>query len=147
MCHVFYRLQFISSTCITGQIISEQTYTYTMASRNRSESYLIYTRPYQTYTDTYQIQTLVHSRYKSHQIHIPSSYRFKTYQKTNRFIGLYHNHIQTYTYSCQGIRFVSFTCFRTFSGFRSCSCSCHLHNSVYLYLMTFNRILTSPVGV
>ena len=35
----------------------------------------------------------------------------------------------------------------TFSGFRSCSYSCHLHNSVYLYLMTFNRILTSPIGV
>ena len=94
-----------------------------------------------------QIQTLVHSRYKSHQIHILGSYRFRTYLKTNRFIGLYHNHIQTYTYSCQGIRFVSFTCFMTFSSFRSCSYSCHLHNSVYFYLMTFNRILTSPVGV
>ena len=55
-----------------------------------------------------QIRTLVRNRYRSHQIHIPSSYRFRTYPKTNRFIGLYHNHIQNYTYSCQGILFVSF---------------------------------------
>ena len=45
-----------------------------------------------------QIRTLVRSRYKSHQIHIQSSYRFRTYP-----IGLYQSHIQTYTYSCQGI--------------------------------------------
>ena len=37
-----------------------------------------------------QIRSLVRSRYKSHQIHIPSSYRFRTYP-----IGLYQNHIQT----------------------------------------------------
>ena len=118
-----------------------------MANRNRSESYQIHTGSNQTYTYTYQIRTLVHRRYKSQQIHIPGSRRFRTYKKTNRFIGLYHNHIQTYTYSCQGIRFVSFICFMTFSGFRSCSYSCHLHNSVYLYFMSFNRILTSPIGV
>ena len=118
-----------------------------MASRNRLESHQIHTRSDQTYTDTYQIRTLVHSRYKSHQIHILGSYRFRTYKKTNRFIGLYQNHIQTYTYSCQGIRFFSFTCFMNFSGFSLFSCSCHLHNFVYLYLMTFNRILTSPVRV
>ena len=85
---------------------SEQTYPYTMANRNRSESYQIHTRSNQTYTDTYHIRTLVLSRYISQQIHIPGSRRFRTYPKTNRFIGLYHNHIQTYTYSCQGIRFV-----------------------------------------
>ena len=82
---------------------SEQTYTYTMENRNRSESYQIHTGSNQTYTYTYHIRTLVHSRYRSQQIHILSSYRFKTYLKTNRFIGLYSNHIQTYTYSCQGI--------------------------------------------
>ena len=118
-----------------------------MANRNKSESYQIHTGSNQTYTDTYQIRTLVHSRYRSQQIHISGSRRFRTYPKTNRFIDLYHNHIQTYTYSSQGIRFVSFICFMTFSGFRSCSYSCHLHNFVYLYFMTFNRILTSPIGV
>ena len=38
----------------------------------------------QTYVDTYHIWTLVHSRYISQQIHIPNSYRFRTYPKTNR---------------------------------------------------------------
>ena len=51
------------------------------------------------HTDAYQIRTLVHSRYRSQQIHIPDSYRFRTYPKTNKFIGLYHNHIRTYAYS------------------------------------------------
>ena len=50
-----------------------------------------------TYVDTYKIWTLVHSRYRSQQIHISDSYRFRTYQKTNRFIGLYLSHIQSYT--------------------------------------------------
>ena len=85
----------------------------------------------QTYTDAYQIRTLVHSRYRSQQIHIQGSRRFRTYPKTNIFIDLYHNHIQTYTYSCQGIRFVSFTCFMPFSGFRSCS----IHD-MYIILST-----------
>ena len=57
------------------------------------------TRSDQTYADTYQIWTLVHSRYRSQPIHIPDSYRFRTYPKTNRFIGLYHSHIQSYTCS------------------------------------------------
>ena len=43
-----------------------------------------HTRSDQTYVDTYQIWTLVHSRYESQQIHIPDSYRFRTYPKTNR---------------------------------------------------------------
>ena len=60
---------------------------------------IIHTRSNQTYADTYQIRTLVHSRYRSQQIHITDSYRFITYLKTNRFIGLYHNHIQSYTCS------------------------------------------------
>ena len=38
----------------------------------------------QTYADTYQIWTLVHSRYRSQQIHIPDSYKFRTYPKTNK---------------------------------------------------------------
>ena len=79
---------------------SDQTYTYTMENRNRSESYQIHTGSNHTYIDTYQIRTLVHNRYRSQQIHIPDSYRFRTDQKINRFIGLYHNHIRTYTYSC-----------------------------------------------
>ena len=37
-----------------------------------------------------QIRTLVRSTYKSHQIHIQSSYRLRTYP-----IGLYQSHIQT----------------------------------------------------
>ena len=45
---------------------------------------ILHTRSYQTYVDTYQIWTLVHSRYKSQQIHIPDSYRFKIYPNTNR---------------------------------------------------------------
>ena len=53
----------------------------------------------QTYADTYRIWTLVHSRYRSQQIHIPDSYRFRTYKKTNRFIDLYLSHIQSYTCS------------------------------------------------
>ena len=40
----------------------------------------------QTYADAYQIWTLVHSRYRSQQILIPDSYRFITYQKTNRLL-------------------------------------------------------------
>ena len=60
---------------------------------------IIHTRSDQTYADTYQIRTLVHSRYKSKQIHIPDSYRFRTYPKTNKFINLYHNDIQSYTCS------------------------------------------------
>ena len=147
MCHVFYSCNSYLVHVLQVRSYSEQTYTYTMASQNISRSYQIHTGSYQTYTNTYQIWTLVHSRYRSHQINIPGSYRFKTYPKINRFIGLYHIHIQTYTYSCQGIRSVSFTCVMTFSGFRSCSWSCHLHNYVYLYLMNFNRILTSPIGV
>ena len=58
-----------------------------------------HTRLDQTYADTYQIRTLVHSRYILQQIHIQDSYIFRTYQKRNRFIGLYLNHIQSYTCS------------------------------------------------
>ena len=43
-----------------------------------------HTRSNQTYTYTYKIWTLVHSRYGSQQIHIPDSYRFRTYPKTNK---------------------------------------------------------------
>ena len=44
-----------------------------------------------------KIRTLVCSRYRSHQLHIPGLYRLRTYPKTNRVIGLYQNHLQTYT--------------------------------------------------
>ena len=108
----------------------------------KSKQIKVISNTYRVRSDLYRY--ISDSRYRSHQIHIPGSYRFRTFSKTNRFLGLYQNHIQTYTYSCQGIGFVSFTCFMTFSGFKSCSCSCHLHNSVYLYLMTFNIILTPP---
>ena len=46
-----------------------------------------------------KIRTLVRSRYRSHQIHIPGLYRFRTYPKTNRVVGLYQNHLETYTIS------------------------------------------------
>ena len=46
-----------------------------------------------------QIRTLVHSRYRSNQIHVPGLYRFRTYPKTNRVVGLYQNHLYTYTIS------------------------------------------------
>ena len=41
MCHVFYKFQFISSTCMACHIIFKQTYTYTMANRNISKPYQI----------------------------------------------------------------------------------------------------------
>ena len=43
MCHVFYKFQFISSTCMACQIIFKTTYTYTMTNRNISKSYQIHT--------------------------------------------------------------------------------------------------------
>ena len=53
---------------------------------DKSEHIIIisHARSGQTYADTYQIWTLVHRRYRSQQIHIPDSYRFRTYPKTNR---------------------------------------------------------------
>ena len=55
---------------------------------DKSEQIIIvsHTRSDQTYADTYQIWTLVHSRYESQQIHIPDSYRFRTYPITNRLL-------------------------------------------------------------
>ena len=40
----------------------------------------------QTYADTYQIWTLVYSRYGSQHIHIPDSYRFRTYPIANKLL-------------------------------------------------------------
>ena len=53
---------------------------------DKSELIIIvsHTRSDQTYADTYQIWTLVYSRYGSQQIQIPDSYRFRTYPITNR---------------------------------------------------------------
>ena len=67
---------------------------------DKSELIIIvsHTRSDQTYSDTYQIWTLVHSRYGSQQIHIPDLYRFRTYPITNK-LSVYHNHIQSYTCS------------------------------------------------
>ena len=36
LCHVFYKFQFLSSTCMAYHIIFKQTYTYTMANRTIS---------------------------------------------------------------------------------------------------------------
>ena len=55
---------------------------------DKSEQIIIvsHTRSDHTYADTYQIWTLVHSRYGSLHIHIPDSYRFITYPITNRLL-------------------------------------------------------------
>ena len=50
-------------------------------SQNRSESYHI-----QGQIRLIQIRTLVLRRYRSHQIHIPGLYKFRTYPKTNRVV-------------------------------------------------------------
>ena len=55
---------------------------------------IIHTGSNQTYANTYQIRTLVHSRYRSQQIHIPGLYRFRTYPKTNRIVGSYQSHLR-----------------------------------------------------
>ena len=54
---------------------------------------IIHTGLDQTYADTYQIRTLVHSRYRSQHIHIPGLYRFRTYPKTNRVVGSYQSRL------------------------------------------------------
>ena len=77
-----------SYTCVTKLILvfrilfmCKGTHRY-----DKSEHIIIisHARSDQTYADTYQIWTLVHSRYRSQQIHIPDSYRFITYPKINR---------------------------------------------------------------
>ena len=74
-------------TCFTEHILilrilflCEGTHRY-----DKSEQIIIvsHTRSNQTHADTYQIWTLVHSIYESQQIHIPNSYRFRTYPITN----------------------------------------------------------------
>ena len=50
MCHVFYMFQFVSSTCMTCQIILKKTYTSTMENRNISKSYQMHTGSNQTDT-------------------------------------------------------------------------------------------------
>ena len=92
-----------SYTCVTELILVFRILFMCKGTRRYDKSEQIriisHARSDQTYVDTYQIWTLVHSRYRSQQIHIPDSYRFRTYPKTNRFIGLYHSHIQSYTCS------------------------------------------------
>ena len=86
-------LSYGSYTCVTELILVFQILflcegTRRYDNRNRSESYHI-----QGQIRLMQIRTLVRSRYRSHQIHIPGSYRFRTYPKTNRVVGLYHKHL------------------------------------------------------
>ena len=69
-------------TCITRHILILQILFLCESTRRYDKSELIiivsHTRSDHTYADTYQIWTLVHSRYGSQQIHIPDSYRFRT---------------------------------------------------------------------
>ena len=96
-------MYFRSYTCVTKLILVFQILFMCEGTRRYDKSEQIriisHARSDQTYADTYQIWTLVHSRYRSQQIHIPDSYRFRIYPKANRFIGLYHSHIQSYTCS------------------------------------------------
>ena len=81
-------LSYGSYTCFTELILIFRISYWCEGTRRYDKSEQIriisHTRSDQTYADTYQIWTLVHSRYGSQQIHIPDSYRFKTYPKTNR---------------------------------------------------------------
>ena len=100
--HVFQilYLSYRAYTCLTDLILVLQNLflsyvSYSCAkvpvgtiSRNISESYHL-----QGQIRLMQIQTLVRSRYRSHQIHIPGLYRFRTYPKTNRVVGFYQNHL------------------------------------------------------
>ena len=93
---------FVSYTCTTKYILVLRNLFLCEGTRryDKSEQIIIIlnTRLDQTYVDTYQIWTLVHRRYRSQQIHIPDSYRFRTYISNNKqIIGLNHNHIQSYT--------------------------------------------------
>ena len=81
-------LSYGSYTCFTKLILIFQILFMCEGNRRYDKSEQIkiisHARSDQTYADTYQIWTLVHSRYISQQIHIPNSYRFRTYPKTNR---------------------------------------------------------------
>ena len=82
--HVYYG----TYTCHTEHILILRILFLGEGTRRYDKSELIiivlHTSSNQTYADTYQIWTLVHSRYGSQQIHIPDSYRFRTYPITNR---------------------------------------------------------------
>ena len=77
-------------TCLTEHILILRILFLCESTRryDKPEQIIIisHTRSDQTYVDTYQIWTLVHSRYISQQIHIPDSYRFRTYPITNRLL-------------------------------------------------------------
>ena len=74
-------------TCLTEHIFILQILFLCEGTLRYDKSELIiivsHTRSDQTYADTYQIWTLVHNRCGSQQIHIPDSYRFRTYSITN----------------------------------------------------------------
>ena len=82
--HVYYG----TYTCLTEHILILQILFLCEGTRRYDKSELIiivsHTRSNQTYVDTYQIWTLVHSRYGSQQIHISDSYRFRIYPIINR---------------------------------------------------------------
>ena len=81
-------LSYGSYTCVTELIIVLRILFLCEGTRRYDKSeqirIILHTRSDQTYVDTYQIWTLVHSRYRSQQIHIPDSYRFRTYPNRNR---------------------------------------------------------------
>ena len=76
-------LSYGSYTCVTKLILVFRILFMCEGTRRYDKSEQIriisHARSDQTYADTYQIWTLVHSRYRSQQIHIPDSYRFRTY--------------------------------------------------------------------
>ena len=81
-------LSYGSYTCVTELIIVLRILFLCECTRRYDKSkqirIILHTRSDQTYVDTYQIWTLVHSRYRSQQIHILDSYIFRTYPNTNR---------------------------------------------------------------
>ena len=81
-------LSYGSYTCVTKLILVFQILFMYKGTRRYDKSEHIriisHARSDQTYADTYKIWTLVHSRYRSQQIHIQDSYKFRTYPKTNR---------------------------------------------------------------
>ena len=88
---------FKSYACLTEHILVLRILFMCEGTRryDKSEQSLIisHARSDQTYADTFQIWTLVHSIYGSEQIHIPGLYRFRTYPKTNRVVGSYQSHL------------------------------------------------------
>ena len=83
-------MYFRSYACLTEHILVLRILFMCEGTRRYDKSEHIriisHARSDQTYADTFQIWTLVHSRYGSQQINIPDSYRFRTYPITNRLL-------------------------------------------------------------